>query len=143
MEAIIFKPLPFQHLLLPNPFPLPLTKNEKMNVDNFFNFCGSVACLLQHFIILREQNIPLMLLLYLLYLSLLFRTTLCFFFLDIRTCVECRTVLFNIFVIAEPLMYFCVCHGATNHKNLKITNCLKKIKHLVTTIQKIIKHFNK
>ena len=35
--------------------PLSLTKNEKTTVDNFFNFCGSVACLL-HFIILRRQK---------------------------------------------------------------------------------------
>ena len=42
MEAVIFQ-------------PLPLTKNEK-TVDNSFNFCGSVACLLLHFIILRGQK---------------------------------------------------------------------------------------
>ena len=36
--------------------PLLLTKNEKTTVDNFFNFCGSVACLLIHFIILRGQK---------------------------------------------------------------------------------------
>ena len=34
---------------------LSSTKNEKTTIDNFFNFCGSVACLL-HFIILREQK---------------------------------------------------------------------------------------
>ena len=44
-EAVIFQSL-----------PLPLTKNEKTNVDNFFNFCVSVACLLLHFIILRAQK---------------------------------------------------------------------------------------
>ena len=38
------------------PLPLPLTKNEKTTTDNFFNFCGSVACLLLHFIILRKQK---------------------------------------------------------------------------------------
>ena len=38
------------------PLPLPLTKNEKTTVDDFFNFCGSVACLLLHFIILRRQK---------------------------------------------------------------------------------------
>ena len=54
MEAVIFRPLPLPHLLL--PLPLPLTKNEKTTVDNFFNFCGSVACLLLRFIILRGQK---------------------------------------------------------------------------------------
>ena len=44
VEAVIFQPL-----------PLPLTKNEKTTVDNFFNFCGSVACLL-HFISLRRKK---------------------------------------------------------------------------------------
>ena len=47
VEAVIFQQL---------PLPLPLTKNEKTTVDNFFNFCGSVACLLLHFIILRKQK---------------------------------------------------------------------------------------
>ena len=37
--------------------PLPLTKNEKTTVDNFFNFCGSVSCFLVHFIILRRQKL--------------------------------------------------------------------------------------
>ena len=47
----------FLHLSLPLPhLSLPLTKNEKTTVDNFFNFCGSVACLLLHFIILRKQK---------------------------------------------------------------------------------------
>ena len=45
VEAVIFQPL-----------PLPLTKNEKTTVDIFFNFCGSVAYLLLHFIILRKQK---------------------------------------------------------------------------------------
>ena len=49
-----------------------------------------------------------------------------FFCLDIRTRVECRTVLFNLFVIAEPLMCFRVCHGTPTNKNLKITNCLQE-----------------
>ena len=80
MEAVIFR-------------PLPPTKNEKKTVDNFFNFCGSVSCLLLHFIILRGQNLHLLQLLYLLCLSLLFRSTLCSFYLDIRSRVECRTVL--------------------------------------------------
>ena len=50
MEAVIFQTLP-----LP-PLPLPPTKNEKTTVDNIFNFCGFVACLLLHFIILRKQK---------------------------------------------------------------------------------------
>ena len=45
VEAVIFQTL-----------PLPLTKSEKTIVNNFFNFCGSVACLLLHFIILRKQK---------------------------------------------------------------------------------------
>ena len=56
VEAVIFQqlplPLPFPHLSL----PLPLTKSDKTIVDNFFYFCGSVACLLLHFIILRRQK---------------------------------------------------------------------------------------
>ena len=57
VEAVIFQTLPLPHLSLPlPPLPLPPTKNEKMTVDNFFNFCGSVACLLLHFIILRRQK---------------------------------------------------------------------------------------
>ena len=65
VEAVIFRPLPIPlplpHLSLPFPFPLPPlplppTKNEKTTVDNFFNFCGSVACLLLHFIILWGQK---------------------------------------------------------------------------------------
>ena len=66
VEAVIFQTLPLPHLLLPlpplplpplplPPLPLPLTKSEKTIVDTFFNFCGSVACLL-HFIILRRQK---------------------------------------------------------------------------------------
>ena len=54
VEAVIFPTLPLPHLSL--PLPLPPTKNEKTTVDNFFNFCGSVACLLLHFIILRRQK---------------------------------------------------------------------------------------
>ena len=107
------------------PLPLPPTKTEKTTVENFFNFCESVACLLLHFIILKRQKPNhILLLLYVLRLSLLFRTTLCFLFLDIRTRVECETVLFNLFVITEPLMYFRVCHGTPTNKNLEITNCL-------------------
>ena len=47
METVIFQQL---------PLPLSLTENEKTTVDNFFNFCESVACLLLHFIILRRQK---------------------------------------------------------------------------------------
>ena len=57
VEAAIFQMLPLPHLSLPlPPLPLPLTKSEKTTVDNLFNFCGSVACLLLHFIILRRQK---------------------------------------------------------------------------------------
>ena len=116
-----------------NCFPLPLTKNEKTHVDNFFNFCWSVPAFYT-FIIVRDRNLHLLLLLYLLRLSLLFRITLCFFFVDIRTRVECRTVFFNLFVIAEPLMYFRVCHGTPTNKNLEITNCLQE--------NQIFRHYN-
>ena len=60
VEVVIFQPLPLPYLLLSRPhlsLPFPLTKNEKTTVDNFFNFCGSVACLLLHFIILRGQKL--------------------------------------------------------------------------------------
>ena len=52
MKAVIFQTLPLPHLSL----PLPLTKGEKTTVDNFFNFCESVACVLINFIILRRQK---------------------------------------------------------------------------------------
>ena len=60
VKAVIFQtlPLPLPHLslsLLLPAFPLPLTKNEKTTVDNFFHFCMSVVCLL-HFIILRGRK---------------------------------------------------------------------------------------
>ena len=59
VEAVIFRPisLQFPHLSLPlPPLTLPPTKNEKTTVDNFLNFCGSVACLFLHFINLRGQK---------------------------------------------------------------------------------------
>ena len=135
VEAVIFQPLPLPHL----SHPLPLTKNKKTTVDNFFNFCGSVTCLLLHFIIFRRQkpsftaitfpaslelivpNYSVFLFLFCLFFFLL--TTL---FLHIRTRVECRTMIFNRLVIAEPLMYFRVCHGTPTNKNLEITNCLQE-----------------
>ena len=100
VEAVIFRSLPLPHLSL----PLPSTKNEKTTVDNFLNFCGYVACLFLHFIILRRQNLHLLLLLYLPRLSLLFRTALCFFYLDIRSLVECRTVLSFDWVTSSDLL---------------------------------------
>ena len=45
VEAIIFQTL-----------PLPPTKTKKRPLTIFFNFCGSVPCLLLHFIILRKQK---------------------------------------------------------------------------------------
>ena len=45
VEAVIFQTL-----------PLSPTKNEKRPLTIFFNFCGSVVCLLLHFIILRKQK---------------------------------------------------------------------------------------
>ena len=118
-------------------------KTKKRPLTIFFYFCGSVACLLLHFIILRRQKPSFIAITLPTSLELLFRTTLCLFFLDIRTRVECRTVLFNLFDIAKSLMYFRVCHGTPTNKNLEITNYCKKIKYFVTKIQKIIKHFNK
>ena len=65
VEVVIFRPLPIPsplpHLSLPlpslslPPLPLPPAKSEKTTVDNFINFCGTVACLL-HFIIFRGQK---------------------------------------------------------------------------------------
>ena len=51
-EAVIFQLLPLPHLSL----PLPITKSEKTTVDNFFSLCGSVACLLLHFMISTGQK---------------------------------------------------------------------------------------
>ena len=126
VEAVIFQPLP--HLLLPLPhlsLPLPQTKNEKTTVDNFFNFCGSVACLLLHFIVLRRQKpIHILLLLQVLRLRLLFQTTVCFFFqiLELVLNVEQRSSTF--LPLRFQVMYFRVCHGIPTNKNLEITNCL-------------------
>ena len=87
--------------LFREPLSLSLTKNEKTTVDYFFNFCGFVACLLLHFIILRRQK-PLFIVISLpTSLELIVPNYSVFFFLDIRTRVKCRTVLFNRFVIAE------------------------------------------
>ena len=33
---------------------------------------------------------------------------------------------FNLFVIVEPLIYFCVCHGTPINKNLKNMNYVRK-----------------
>ena len=94
--------------------PLASAFTNKKRDDNFFYFCGFLACLL-HFIILRRPKpMHILLLLYLLCLKPYCSKPLyvCFLF-DVRTHVECRTVLFNFFVIAEPLVYFCICHGTT------------------------------
>ena len=56
VEAVIFRPLPIPLPHLSLSLPLPPTKNEKTIIDNFFNFCGSVACLLLYVIILRGQK---------------------------------------------------------------------------------------
>ena len=56
VEAVIFQPLPLPRPLPHLALPLQQTKNEKTTVVNFFNFCGSVACFLLHFIILRGQK---------------------------------------------------------------------------------------
>jgi len=47
------------------------------------------------------------------------------------------SVLFNLFVIAETLMYFPVCHGAPLIKIEKTRITCKKIQYFV------IRHFNK
>ena len=95
VEAVIFQPLPIPLPLpyLSLPLPLPPTKNEKTIVSNFFNFCGSVICLLLHFIILRRQKPSFTGITSPTSLELMFQTTLCFFYFDIRIRVECRTVL--------------------------------------------------
>ena len=64
VERVIFQPLqfpiPLSHLSLPlcaflRRIAEPINKKRKNDVDNFFNFCGSVACLLL-FIILKRQK---------------------------------------------------------------------------------------
>ena len=117
MEAVIFQQF---------PLPLPLTKNEKTTFDNFFNFCGSVAFLLLHFIILKKQKPSFIVITLPTSLELIVLNYSVFFFIDIRTRVQCRTVLFNLFVITKPLMYFRVCHETPTNKNLEITNCLQE-----------------
>ena len=112
-------PLTLPHLSL----QLSITKDEKTTVDNFFNFCGSVACLLIHFIILRRLKPPYIANTLPTSFKLIVPNYSVFPFLDIRTRVECRTVLFNLIVIAQ-VMHFRVCHGTPINKNLEITNCL-------------------
>ena len=81
MEAVIFQQLP---LPLP-PLPLPLTKNKKTTVDNFLNFCGSVVCLLLHFIILRKQKPSFIAITLPTSLELIVLNYSVLFFIDIRT----------------------------------------------------------
>ena len=117
-------------------------KTKKRPLTIFFNFCGSVACLLLHFIILRKQK-PSFIAITLPTSLKLIVSNYSVFFLDIRTRVECRTVLSNLFVIAGPLMYFRVCHGTPTNKNLEITNCLQENQIFRYYNSKLIKHFNK
>ena len=49
-----------------------------------------------------------------------------------------RPVLFNLFVIAEPLKHFRVCHGTPINKKLK-----KHELHVIKSKCFIIRHFNK
>ena len=100
--------------------------NKKRPLTIYFNFCGSVPCFLLHVIILRKQKPSFIAITLPTSLELIIPNYSVFFFLDIITRVECRTVLFNLFVIAEPLMYFRVCHGTPTNKNLEITNCLQE-----------------
>ena len=101
-------------------------KTKKLPLTIFFNFCGFVACLILHFIIERKQKPSFTAITLPTSLELIVSNYSVFFFVDIKTRAECRTVLFNLFVIAEPLMYFCVCHGTSTNKNLEITNCLQE-----------------
>ena len=104
---------------------LPITKNEKTIVDNFFYIlwvCSLPSPTLYHFE--ETKTYPCITITLPTSLKLIVPNYFVFFFLDIRTRVECRTVLFNLFVIAEPLMYLCVCHGTPTNKTLEITNCL-------------------
>ena len=101
-------------------------KTRKRPLTIFLTFVGPQHAFSYTSSFWEDKNLHLLLLLYLLCLSLLFQTTLCLFFLDIRTRAECRVVLFNLFVIAEPLMYFHVFHGTPTNKNLEITNCLQE-----------------
>ena len=102
VEAVVFQSL-----------PLPLTKNEITTVDNVFNFCGSVACLLLHFIISKRKKFSFIDITLPTSLDLIVPNYSVFLFLmhPIRTRVECRTELYKPFVIADPLMYFRVCYG--------------------------------
>jgi len=47
---------------------------------------------------------------------------------------ESRTVLFNLFVNAEPLMYFWVCHGTPLKKFRNYELLGQKIKYFVITL---------
>ena len=72
-------------------------KTKKQSLTIFFNFCGFVACLLLHFIILRKRKPSFTAITLPTSLELIVRTTLCLFFLDIKTRAECRIVLLNLF----------------------------------------------
>ena len=117
-ERIIRQSFLLPHISFP-PLPLPLTKNEKTTVDKFFK-------LFYHLEDTKTYPYNAITLRTVLRLSLLFRTTLSLFvflFLDIRTRIEYKTVLFKLFVIAEPPMCFRVCHGIPTNKSLEITSC--------------------
>ena len=47
-----------------------------------------------------------------------------------RFTANVRSVLFNLFVIAEPLIYLCVCHGTPSTKILKTQITCKKTKYI-------------
>jgi len=57
-------------------------------------------------------------------LSFVFNISCGLHFLFLYLMERFRSVLFNLFVIVEPLIYFRVCHGTLINKNLKYTNYL-------------------
>jgi len=61
------------------------------------------------------------------------------FTIYLHTKVQSNTVLFNLFVNAEPLMYFCVCHGTPLKKIRNYELLGQKIKYFVITLL----HFKK
>ena len=72
-------------------------KTKKRPLTIFFNFCGSAACLLLHFIILRKQKPSFTAITLSTSLEHIVLNYSVFVFLRYQTRVKCRTMLFNLF----------------------------------------------
>ena len=92
-------------------------KTRKRPLTIFFNFCGSVACLLLHFIILRRQKRP--------YIAITLATSLKLIVSNYSLLVfaSILELVLNVDHCGTPEIPR-VCHGAPTDKKLEIPNCL-------------------